>query len=573
MGTNVPSPTFGPAGFQVASGPAILAGVQADIDAAFDATLNFNLNTPQGQLASSEAAVISNNQQLFAYYTQQVDPSYASGRMQDAIGRIYFLERNPAEPTTLTVNCTGGGAGASVTLPAGPTSFATIADNNGNLYTLTSPITLPAGGGTVSGNFACTVPGPTPVPSGTTPVSIYQSIAGLDSVALVSGVQGVITESRQAFEARRQDSVAGNSMGAIGSIIGAVAKVPGVIDYYGYNNNTANGVVISGVSIAAYAIYMCVAGGSQNAVAEAIFSKKGPGAPMSGNTTVAVTDTNPLYGASPPSYNITYEIPSALQILFNVTLVESGTIPSNATTLVQNAIVAAFTQGVISAASVFTGSITGSVLTVTAVSQGALAVGQVLSDTTGALGGGTQITGFLTGAGGLGTYSVSVPQTVASETMSGTTNASQIVPNLRARIGQVLYATTYIQAINALGPWAQVASIYLGSPDTPGAVVTGSISGTTLTVTALTSGSLAVGQFLFGSAGGSAGGSGPTIVAGTTITAFGTGVGGTGTYTVNNSQTFLSGTILGVSANLSLVSVQANQVPQTSALEIVVGVT
>ena len=74
MGTNVPSPVFGPAGFQVASGPAILAGVQADIDAAFDVTLNFNLNTPQGQLASSEAAVISNNQQLFAYSTQQVDP-------------------------------------------------------------------------------------------------------------------------------------------------------------------------------------------------------------------------------------------------------------------------------------------------------------------------------------------------------------------------------------------------------------------------------------------------------------------------------------------------------------------
>ena len=573
MGTNVPSPTFGPTGFQVASGPAILAGVEADINAAFDATLNFNLNTPQGQLASSEAAVISNNQQLFAYYTQQVDPSLSSGRMQDAIGRIYFLERNPAEPTTLTVNCTGGGAGASVVLPAGPNAFATIVDNEGNLYTLTSSITLPAGGGTVSGNFACTVPGPVAVPSGQTPISIYGAVAGWDSVALVSGVEGVNTESRQAFEARRQDSVAGNSMGAIGSIIGAVAKVSGVIDYYGYNNNTAGSVAVGGVTIAPYAVYVCVAGGSQSAVAEAIFSKKGPGAPMTGNTPVTVYDDNPLYGATPPAYTINYEIPSALQILFGVTLVQSGAIPSNAAALVQNAIVAAFTQGVISAASVFTGSISGGVLTVTAVQQGALAVGQVLSDTTGALGGGTQITGFLTGAGGIGTYSVSVPQTVASESMAGTTNASQIVPNLRARIGKVLYATTYIQAINALGPWAQVASIGIGSPDTPGAVVTGSISGTTLTVTSVTSGTLEVGQFLFGSAGGSAGGSGPSIVTGTVISAFGTGAGGTGTYIVNNSQTFLSGIILAASANQTLVSVQADQVPQTSALEIIVGVT
>src|SRR5271169_3119879 len=62
---------------------AILTGVEQDFSAAFNATLNFNLNTPQGQLASSEAAIIDYFYQLFVYYTQQVDPSYASGRMQD----------------------------------------------------------------------------------------------------------------------------------------------------------------------------------------------------------------------------------------------------------------------------------------------------------------------------------------------------------------------------------------------------------------------------------------------------------------------------------------------------------
>lgn len=558
--TNVPSPTFGPNGFQVASGPAILLGVQADIQAAFDQDLDFNLNTPQGQLASSEAAVISNNQQLFAYYTQQVDPAYSSGRMQDAIGRIYDLERNPAEPTVLQVNCTGGGAGGSVPLPVG----AQISDNAGNIYALTDSITLPSGGGTVEGSFACVVPGPTPVPSGSTPVSIYKSIPGWDSVALVSGVQGVNTESRQAFEARRQDSVAGNSMGAIGSIIGAVAKVPGIIDYYGYNNNTAGSVTIGGVSIAAYSIYIAAAGGTQAAIAAAIFSKKGPGAPMTGTTTVTVYDSNPLY-ASPIAYSIKFTIPAALQFLFSVTLVASGAIPSNANTLVQNAIIAAFTQGVISAASVFTGSIAGNVLTITTITSGAIAIGQVLSDTSGALSGGTQITGFLTGGGGAGTYTVSVPQTVASEGMAGTTNASQIVPNLRARIAQTVYANTYIQAINALGPWAQVASIGIGSVNTPGAVVTGSIAGATLTVSAVASGTIVIGQTLFDASG--------NILIGTTITAFVSGSGGTGTYTVSASQTVGSETITLASANQTLVTVQANQIPQIVLSNIAVGVT
>jgi len=562
-GTLVPSPTFGPNGFQVASGPAILAGVEGDIQAAFGTTLNFNLNTPQGQLASSEAAVIANVQQLFAFYTQQVDPNYSSGRMQDAIGAIYFITRKPSQPTSLTVACTGGGAGTGVVLPD-ITSMnpAQIVDAAGNIYQLQTSITLPAGGGTVNGIFACTQAGPVVVPAS---VSIYQAISGWDSATLVSGVEGVATEGRQAFEARRQDSVAGNSMGAIGSIIGAVAAVPGVIDYYGINNPSSSPITVSGVSIAPYAIYICVAGGAPAAVAQAIFEKKGPGAPMTGNTTETVYDNNPLY-AAPIPYQITYQVPTALQCLFAVQLVNNGNIPSDAATLVQNALLAAFSQGVISAASVFTGSITNNVLTVTAIQSGTLAVGQTLDDTTGAVASGTQITGFISGSGGLGTYTVSVPQTVVSETMSGTTNASQVIPNLRARIGQTLYATTYVQAINALGSWAQVASIKIGSSNTPSATVTGSISGNVLTVTGVAAGSLAIGQNLFGSAGGTG------ISLGTQITGLGTGVGGTGTYIINNPQTVPSGTILAASANQNSVAVLANQVPQLSAPNISVSV-
>jgi hypothetical protein len=62
-----------------------------------------------------------------------------------------------------------------------------------------------------------------------------------------------------------------------------------------------------------------------------------------------------------------------------------------------------------------------------------------------------------------------------------------------------------------------------------GASFTGSISGTTLTVTAVSSGSLFLGSPISGS--------GVTTLPPTVITAVGSGTGGTGTYTVNNSQT------------------------------------
>lgn len=68
---------------------------------------------------------------------------------------------------------------------------------------------------------------------------------------------------------------------------------------------------------------------------------------------------------------------------------------------------------------------------------------------------------------------------------------------------------------------------------------TGSITGTVLTVTAITSGALSVGQILTGTG----------ITSGTAITSYGTGLGGNttsalGTYNLQLSNTFLSGTIV-----------------------------
>lgn len=62
---------------------------------------------------------------------------------------------------------------------------------------------------------------------------------------------------------------------------------------------------------------------------------------------------------------------------------------------------------------------------------------------------------------------------------------------------------------------------------------TGSISGTTLTVTAISNGSIQIGEVISGSG----------VTSGTKVTALGTGTGGTGTYTVSPSQTVSSTTI------------------------------
>jgi len=82
-----------------------------------------------------------------------------------------------------------------------------------------------------------------------------------------------------------------------------------------------------------------------------------------------------------------------------------------------------------------------------------------------------------------------------------------------------------------------VTQYTIGPGGTIGAVFTGSISGNLLTVTAISSGAIALGQTL----------SGTGISAGTTIVAFQSGAGGNineaGTYTLNISQTVASTTI------------------------------
>jgi hypothetical protein len=84
--------------------------------------------------------------------------------------------------------------------------------------------------------------------------------------------------------------------------------------------------------------------------------------------------------------------------------------------------------------------------------------------------------------------------------------------------------------VTSLLQWASVTYRSLILAQAPSASFTGSIAGSTLTVTAVASGALAVNQFIFG----------PGIANGTFISALGTGGGGPGTYTVSVSQTLAS---------------------------------
>lgn len=330
-------PVFGPRGFIAPQESQILAGVKADINAAFGGGLNPADETPQGQIAVSMSAIVGFANDTLLFFSNQVDPAYADGRMQDAIARIYFLERNPAEPTTVAATCMGA---AGTNIPIG----ALAKTANGDIYSCSQAGTIPPGGSIVL-DFACNVAGPLSCPPNALN-TIFRTINGWDSINNVNaGVLGRYVESRAEFETRRAASVALNAAGTLPAIRATVLNVPNVLDVYATENETGSSVTRGGVSLAAHSLFVAAVGGSNDDVARAIWQKKNPGCAYVGNTTVVVEDENSGYAVPRPAYNVTFTRPDPLAIFFSVEVASGPTVPSDAEAQIKAAIITAFGGG------------------------------------------------------------------------------------------------------------------------------------------------------------------------------------------------------------------------------------
>lgn len=368
--TNVPFPSFTDAGFTSPTEQENLAGVLADFNEAFGGALNLSLSTPQGQLATSFAAIISAFNDLFVDYTNQIDPAFASGRMQDAIGHIYYLSRRGATPTTVIGTITGI---TGLQLPVG--SLAKTSD--GKIFQTLSTVTIPSSG-QVDVTFASLDSGPISVPAGALN-TVYRTVIGWDGVLNAApGVPGRLEENRDDFETRRGLSVAGNATGILPAIRGAVLSVAGITDAYVTENPTAAPVTVGGQTLAANSLYVCVQGGSTDDVAKAIWTKKPPGCAYTGTTTATVYDTESGY-LTPPAYTVKFQRAAALTVNVVVEMAAGQGVPGDVAQRVEAAIIAAFPD--------------------------------------------------------------------------------------QARIGQTVYASTFVCPVGALGPWARVKSILVNGAD------------------------------------------------------------------------------------------------------------
>lgn len=347
MTTNVPLPTFSAAGLSVPTEPELLAGVLGDYVDAFalsGKTLNTELTTPQGQLAQSQAYMLSVLNSGFLNLIAGVDPATASGAFQDALGRIYFLTRQAATYATVQAVVTGVPGGV---LPAG----AQAVSADGTIWQTTGRVSFGTTGAT-STEFRAAVAGVGPVvgPQG---LRIYQQQPGWEGVSNdESSIPGVDVESRQTFEARRAESVSIGGNGTAASVRAAIANVPGVSDVYVYDNKSDTAILYGATDypISAHSVAIVVAGGDQVEVARAINAKLncGCGMPIAqgeGTLITQVIEDFINYAEPYPQYLIRFVRPAPVQIYVKVQVANLSTLPSSYVQDVQRAVANAITSG------------------------------------------------------------------------------------------------------------------------------------------------------------------------------------------------------------------------------------
>ena len=207
------------------------------------------------------------------------------------------------------------------------------------------------------------------------------------------------------------------------------------------------------------------------------------------------------------------------------TYILSGT--SSPYTLNQTQTVPSSTAGYIS---------NGNLLTISTVTSGLLGVGATLTGSNNFAYATSVITALGTGTNGTGTYTISPSQMFQNGVVTASINSSGVLNVTTINNGGISNGATFvISSLNYTGTLSY-ASTYnaatgIGTYNASGPIIltstlAGSILGTTLTITTITGAYLVLGSTITG-----------TGVTSCAITAFLTGTGGVGTYTVSVSQT------------------------------------
>lgn len=345
-------PSIGPAGLTVASYSDILQDELNIFLQIYGSNQYVGNDSAIYQFISSICLKIADENSGLQLVYNQFSPLTAVGSGLDRVVKMNGIARLPNSFSTAQETITGT-PGAIVTNGA-------VQDISGNLWTLPSSVTIPSTGSTVV-IATCTVPGNITANVGAISIIATPQAGWTGANNAVPAVAGLPVEADSHLRARQSISVALPSRSPLVSTIAAIAATTGVTRYNVLENPTN---ATDSYGNPPHSITAVVEGGTELAVATAIYNNRTIGCFTNGTTTVPVTD--PFTGYV---MNISYDLPTYVPIYVAVTIHGLTYFTSSDVSLVQTAI-----SGYINSLQI------GEVLTVSALYAAAMAVTPSLSN-------------------------------------------------------------------------------------------------------------------------------------------------------------------------------------------------
>lgn len=290
-----------------------------------------NISTSDVQSISIFALAINDAYAIANAVFNGMSPMTAIGAQQDSLYKLNGIAREPATNSTVQLRVSG--------TPLLVLTNRVAQDANGYLWDLPASFQIPVTG-TITVPATCETSGSINAAINTITV-MSNPISGWTSVSNpVAANPGVPVETDSAFRARQSLSVVLPSQSLVTGTLAAIAAVPGVTRYAtgpcieNPTGTTDTCASASGPGNPPHSISMVVEGGTDQAVADAIYLNKTPGCFTNGTTTVSVAD--PVTGTVMP---ISFFRPTYVPIFVNCVIKNMGGSTSATTTAVQTAIV------------------------------------------------------------------------------------------------------------------------------------------------------------------------------------------------------------------------------------------
>ncbi|WP_427112447.1 baseplate J/gp47 family protein [Megasphaera sueciensis] len=251
------------------------------------------------QMLSIFAAKEHDTQNMLLIVYNNRSPKTAVGSGLDGIVKLNGIRRNAAGYSTCEVELTGT---SGTVIPAG-----VVTDQAGYKWDLPTELTLT--GTTIQTTVTCETIGAIQAPIGTiTTISTPQK--GWTAVTNPSAaITGQPVETNAQLRLRQSNSVAAPSQNMVDSIIAGIVGISGVTRYRVYNNDSGS---VDSNGIPSHSIAAVVEGGTDDAIAAQLFSRKGPGCGTFGSSSKSYTQsdgTQNIVKFSRPTY-----IPIAINI-------------------------------------------------------------------------------------------------------------------------------------------------------------------------------------------------------------------------------------------------------------------